>query len=140
MSNNTFIESTIGIPLSEADRAYLLERMEFYTSHKPNGGFTLFLGRQIGHVALLPYKVMCLALQTISDLFILIVHTALAPILLIFGKSSVKTIEKEIACRSYNLLVADVFSWAAVIPSLLNANFFNEAQTYHLGTLRGIFF
>jgi hypothetical protein len=138
MANIAFIESTIGIPLSIGDRTYLTEKTEFYTSHRNSTDPFNFLGRQIGHIALLPYKVVCLALQTITDLFILAVHTALAPVLLLFGRTGIKEIEKDIACRSYNLLVADAFVWVTVIPSLLSAHFFNEAGTYHLGTLRGI--
>lgn len=137
MSPIAFIESTIGMPLSDRVRDQIVRKQEFYNTHCAGVRTSAhFIGRQFAHLAMMPYKVVKLALQTITDIAMLAISLATTPISLLLRRTSIKEMEKEIACRCYNVLVADLFAWGCLVPSVISFRFYEQATVCHLGSFQ----
>lgn len=130
-----FIEAVTSSRLSQADREYLRANQEFtHEIHSNCNSVASFLGRQIGHIAFTPYKILALSAQTIIDLALIILIGITAP----FTRPSIAAVRKEFLGRSYNLLVADTFAWLSIVPSLIFHPICSYAENLHLGTFRAI--
>jgi hypothetical protein len=122
-----FAEHAIGgAKLSPATKEFLNKKYEHLNNINRNGSVLLC----VAHPAMLPYKIIALAVRTVADaLFcggMIIVN------ILTLGMSD--HFKNELKARVYNLFVADLITWLSIPFSILVFPAYEAANNLHLGT------
>lgn len=111
-----------------------LEDKYAYFKEESNRSFAQRFGRQIAHIFQMPYRIVALAIQTVADAAAVALSTLATALTLGLADRP----RHELKARTYNLLVADIFTWASLPVSVLFRTAYIGANSLHLGTTRFI--